>query len=236
MAISRTAPFRSSEAIANGRDDAIHYFTRGFTDDGERTAAADYIDLLIKRHGPVVTGYPSWHPFPYSPKNRLGKRWSFPETCPTQFDGLDHTIYFRDAFLTAPYGGVERVIESALKKECDNCEIDAEEIRDVPLYHPKATPVLVVCKGLPKEDDDTILKRFALGRMLEDELPAWHWAERGETWEDMRRSLLGSPCGSRSSLFVNQNTGKALLEVHEMLNRHGLFGLVPRRSKSRNRD
>jgi hypothetical protein len=139
---------------------------------------------------------------------------------------LDHTIYLRDAFITAPYGDADRVIKSALKKESEY--IDAEEIQDVPLYSNGVTPVLVTCAGIPKERDGTIAKRFALGSMLTEELPGWTSTTCGESWDDMRRHILGIPCGSRSSLFVNQDTGKALREVFELLNRHELFGPLRR--------
>ena len=65
-----------------------------------------------------------------------------------------------------------------------------------------------------------------MGRMLSAELSQWETADCGESWETMSRYLLGTPCGSRSSLFVNQDTGKALKEAYQLLNRHGVFGPV----------
>lgn len=222
---SRATSFRANDAAAAGREEVIHTYSRNFKEAQERDAAASYIDSLIEKYGPVVDGYPSWHPFT-SITNADDSRDHDPRTEPRGFEGLDHTIHFRNAFVTAPYGGADRVIESARNKRCEY--IDAEEIHDVALYNYGATPVLVTCGGIPKETDGTISKRFALGSMLSEELPAWPWASCGESWEDMRRYILGTPCGSRSSLFVNQDTGKALREVFVLLNRHELWGPVRR--------
>jgi hypothetical protein len=225
MNTSRATAFRANEAAASARERVIHYYTRGLKEPSERAAAAAYLDRLIEKYGPAVEGYPSWHPFTSEP-NKGRSEYRDPKADPQGFEGLDHTIYFRDAFVTAPYGNADRVIKSAWNKE--NEHIAAEEIQDVPLYFEGATPVLVTCEGIPKEEDGTISKRFALGSMLSNELPAWDWATCGQSWEDMRRHLLGTPCGSRSSLFVNQDTGKALREAFDMLNRHELFGPVRR--------
>jgi len=221
MSKLRSNSFRANEAAANGREEAIHKYCRHFREASEQEAVSLYIDGLIAQYGPVVGGYPSWHPFTSVPREERARTFD-PKSTPQGFKRLDHTIYLRDAFVTAPYGGVEDVIESARAKQSDY--IDAEEISDVKLYHPDATPVLVTCVGVPKEVDETISKRFAVGNMLSTELPGWDLATCGESWEDMRRYILGTPCGSRSSLFVNQETGKALREVFELLNHHGLFG------------
>lgn len=224
MSKSRISPFRADEVATHKRDEAVFEYSRGFKTAAERKAAADFIDEVIAKHGPVVDGYPSWHPFVDGARESPHPRGAFPRADPVGFKGLDHTIYFRNAFLTAPYSDPERVIESA--KNRDNHQISAEEIKGIPLYYYKTTPVLVKCEGTPEEDDTTISKRYALGRMLSSLLPNWKWAECGETWADMRRYILGSPCGTRSSLFVNQDTGSALKEVFEMLNKHELFGPI----------
>lgn len=222
MRKTRAVTFRSNEEAASGRERVVHYYSRGFKEAEKRDVVAAYLDVLIRQYGPVVEGYPSWHPFTSVPESEAS-RGAAPHTEPQGFEGLDHTIFFRSAFVTAPYANPERVLRSARAKEFGN--IDAE-ILDVELYYYGAKPVLVTCDGMPKESDGTISKRFALGSMLSDEVPNWTWATCGESWEDMRRYLLGTPCGSRSSLFVNQETGKALREVHELLNRHELFGPV----------
>jgi hypothetical protein len=219
-----SAVFRANEAAITSRERAISFFANGFKGKWPRQEVTSYIDHLIKKYGPVVDGYPNWHPFTRQPK---GDKNDQMETDPRDFEGLDHTIYFRDAFVTAPYHGADLVIESARKKNepgmADGFCIQAEEITGVLLYHEKATPVLVTCE-VPKEGDGTISKRFAIGSMLSEEVPTYTWGTCGETWEDMRNYILGLPCGSRSSLFVNQETGQALREIFNLLNHHGLFG------------
>jgi hypothetical protein len=228
MSKPRATSFRANEAAASGREEAILFYTRGLKAPNERIQAANYIDSLISQYGPVVEGYPSWHPFTsLENENNCGKY--DPQIHPYGFEGLDHTIYFRDAFLTAPYGGDDRVIQSARDKKAGF--ISTEKIQDILLYNHGTTPVLVTCEGVPKEFDGTITKRFALGRMLSEELPHWENAQCGESWQTMRRYILGTPCGSRSSLFVNQETGQALRQVFDLLNQHELFGPVYRDEK-----
>jgi hypothetical protein len=64
--------------------------------------------------------------------------------------------------------------------------------------------------------------------MIEKELPAWRWAERSETWETMRPYLLGQPHGSRSSLFVTQDTALAIKNVYSAMVESGMFGVLRR--------
>jgi len=220
MTTLRKPTFRANEFAASGREWAINFYTRELESAEEKKGAIEFIDKLIEEYGPVVDGYPSWHPF----TSMEGEEGYDPQTDPIGFEGLDHTIYFRDAFITAPYGNAKKVSDSVFERN-DGYSED-REILDTPLYHRGATPVLVKCVGIPKEKDGTIGKRFAMGRMLSAELSQWETADCGESWETMSRYLLGTPCGSRSSLFVNQDTGKALKEAYQLLNRHGVFGPV----------
>ena len=50
----------------------------------------------------------------------------------------------------------------------------------------------------------------AVPLLLEKEVPAWRKFDVDQSWETMRPFLLGSPHGSRSSLFVNQETGQSI--------------------------
>lgn len=58
------------------------------------------------------------------------------------------------------------------------------------------------------------------------EVPCWKWAEVAETWERMRPHFLGMPCGKRSSLFVNQETGQAMKKIWEALIYSGMYGPI----------
>ena len=66
----------------------------------------------------------------------------------------------------------------------------------------------------------------AMPLILEQEVPCWKWSERAETWETMRPYLLGTPHGSRSSLFVDQETGQAIKKIWNSLIHTGMFGPV----------
>ena len=111
MKRSRTIPFRSNEAAELAREEAIHNYSRWLKETRERDSAVAFMEKLIKKYGPVIEGYPCWHPITSAPKSEFR---TDPKTDPQGFEGLDHTIYLRDAFITAPYGGAERVIKSAL--------------------------------------------------------------------------------------------------------------------------
>src|SRR3546814_9233054 len=47
-----------------------------------------------------------------------------------------------------------------------------------------------------------------------------------ETWWNVRSLILGSPHGSRSSLFVNQHTGVHMRKILEAMNASGMFGPI----------
>ncbi|RWB97233.1 MAG: hypothetical protein EOQ56_22830 [Mesorhizobium sp.] len=55
-------------------------------------------------------------------------------------------------------------------------------------------------------------------------LPVWRWSSRAENWETMRPYLLGAPRGSRSSLFVNQETALAMKKICMSMAESGMFG------------
>lgn len=104
--------------------------------------------------------------------------------------------------------------------------ITAERL-DAKLYNPDTTPILVVCEWTqPLNSDGTTPLRVAMPLLLEKELPCVWGAEVAETWESMRSYFLGRPYGSRSSLFINQETGQALKKVWEALIHTGMFGPI----------
>jgi len=74
--------------------------------------------------------------------------------------------------------------------------------------------------------DGTVPEAVAVPMILEREVPCWRWAERGETWESMRPYLLGGPCGSRSSLFINQDTGSTIRKIWRAIVETGAFGPI----------
>lgn len=221
--------FRADEQASVGRASAIEYLITRNIPPADRKRSLIVLDELLQEYGPVVQYYPYWHPLMTAngSKRGLGK---YPQTSPNDesgYHGLDHTVHLQNGFITCPYSGAERIIESIRKlQEHKDAAISAEMV-DVPFYMPNATPVLVKCKWHhDMESDGTIPKRVAVGLMLEQEVPCWRWAQVAESWENMRHYILGSPRGSKSSLFVNQETGNALKLVYTMLIKTGIFGPI----------
>jgi len=216
--------FRANEAMTEGTQDTLTYLVgRSIPKDQRENSKAALYDL-IDEYGPVVKGYPCWHPLVACGNER--QPWAHPNQC--GYKGLDHTVLFRDAFLTCPYSGENAVLKSVeeLNKKNGRFYIEAEAL-DVMLYHPEAKPIIVKCeweKALL--DDGTIPKSLAFPLLLESELPAWRYSECAETWETMHSYILGSPCGKVSSLFVNQDTGNSLKKLWNTLNQSGMFGPI----------
>lgn len=214
--------FRADEAAASGYEKVKNYLVpRSFTP-AQREKAENILDKIAGLCGPAVDAYPSWHPLVAQHNNQ------HPETYPSEgcgYRGLDHTRYFAHGFVTCPYDDGQRVIDSVRKIDCTpGASITAERL-DVTFYNEGTTPILVRCKwhdGL--ELNHAIPKALAVPLMLEKELPAWRWAERAETWETMRPYLLGEPHGSRSSLFVTQDTALAMKKIYEAMVETGMFG------------
>jgi len=157
-----------------------------------------------------------------------------PVTTPSDrcgYQGLDHTIYFRNAFVTCPYGDGNPVLDSvaALDNRAIGNEIAfvAAEKLEATLYASHTTPILVRCDWQkPMLPDGTVPKSIAVPMILEREVPCWHWSGLGETWESMRPYFLGTPHGGRSSLFINQETGAAIKRVWQALIESGAFGPI----------
>lgn len=184
---------------------------------------------LIDTHGPVVEAYPSWHPMvadnqdDQSPVTVPGTRCGY--------EGLDHTVFLRNAFITCPYDGGDAVLKSVARLFERNvtrgvASITAKKI-DAQLYHPNAQPILVTCtwdRSLNR--DGTIPTALAAPLFLERELQSWRKAQVAETWKTMAPYALGRPNGSRSSLFINEETGQALKSIWNSIINTGMFGPI----------
>ena len=221
----RYMAFRANEAAADGRDNALRYLVPRDADAAQRKRSHSAVLDIIDRCGPVVDRYPTWHPFlaadedPHNPSVAPGPRCGYA--------GLDHTVFFRNGFVTCPYHGEEHVIESVEKLPPSHVAAIVAERIDEQLYHPDAKPVLVRCEWIdPLPADGMIPKSLAVPLMLEKEIPCWRWSELAETWETMQPYFLGSPHGSRSSLFVNQETGQVLKKIWNALIYTGMFGPI----------
>jgi len=218
--------FRADESARAALDEIEAYFIPRPRDVSEavRRASKEVLMDLIDELGPPVSSYPSWHPIvsnhsPRTPVTTPGK--------PCGYAGLDHTRYFRNGFITCPYGDGGKVIDSvrALPRH-EKVSIEARRI-DAVLYNPNSTPIVVSCDwGGLLDDDGLIPLSLAAPLFLERELPCWRWAELGETWETMRPYILGMPHGSLSSHFVSQKTGLAIKKIWNSLIYTGMFGPI----------
>ena len=219
--------FRADEAARTRYEEAESYLVPRARDaspevrEKSREAFAD----IVERLGPVVDSYPSWHPLVRNHDSR------HPVVTPREecgYRGLDHTRYFVNGFVSCPYGDgtflLESVQELAYKHHV--ATITAERL-DVQFYSPNATSILVQCEWhRPMPADRSIPLNIAMPLLLESELQCWEWSQLAETWESMRSYFLGSPHGSRSSLFVNQETGQAMKKIWEQLIYTGMFGPI----------
>ena len=217
--------FRINESKTSGLERALRFLCSPKDLTAEQvTEGAEVIKNIATKWGPVVDTYPSWHPLvaagnpePNSPAMTPGERCGY--------KGMDHSVFFRNAFITCPYGGPEQVKQSVNGIAFpDYVTVTCEPLKTI-LYHPNATAVLVTCDWrFEAEGDGTIPKRYAIGSMIEQELRCWTGAAVAETWETMRPYFLGQPCGSKTSLFVNHETGQAMKKVWDSINQAGVFG------------
>lgn len=218
--------FRADEAARTGVDEVINYLIRPsiYKDEDERTNSRYVLQDIIDELGPVVDSYPSWHPLVRNHDDRN------PTTYPCResgYKGLDHTKYFVNGFITCPYNDGQEVLDSVLKLPRHHAAYITAERLDAKFYNNGTTAILVKCNWeRPLEVGGTIPQRLAIPLMLEQEVKAWEWASMAETWETMRHYLLGSPHGSRSSLFVSKETGLAIKKMWEMMIYSGMYGPI----------
>ena len=218
--------FRADEAAQRGYEQVQAFLIPRpqYADQSVRDKSREALAEIADGLGPVVDTYPTWHPLV---RNHDGHH---PVTVPSDrcgYQGLDHTRYFVNGFITCPYGDGQDVIDSVQSlPRHPIAHISAERI-DAKLYNPDATPILVKCNWDPLMGNDGMIPlSVAMPLLLEQELPCWRWSQVAETWESMRYYFLGSPHGARSSLFVNQETGQAIKKVWNALIYTGMFGPI----------
>jgi hypothetical protein len=238
-------PFRSAESAEEGAKNAVLFLTRHLAPD-LREPSAERLRAIIAEHGPVVTGYPHWHPLV---SHSLNPRAPVTDPRINIIDEkghslLDHTILLRNGFITCPYNdpqelikwvqGLEKRTRQRLQEDSfrfgaqihlENDATLCAELLDFPLYAENASPVLVTCQWSKDLDRDGMIPAsIAIPRLLEIELPSRHHAEVAETWETMRSYILGQPCGARSSHFISPETGTKLKTMWNTLMSSGAFG------------
>lgn len=218
--------FRADEAARLGFEEVVSYLIPSARDmdPSERARSKAALLDIVDQCGPVVDGYPTWHPLVRHHDDR------HPATYPSSqcgYEGLDHTRYFANGFITCPYGDGQKVLDSVARLQYQHAARITAEKLNVQLYNADTTPILVKCHWeKPLELDGMIPLSIAVPLFLLKEVPCWEWAERAENWETMRPYLLGRPHGSRSSLFVSQETGMAIKKIWATLIHTGMFGPI----------
>lgn len=219
--------FRANESATDLLDAAVHRLTQGLPV-AARPAAAEYIRDLAAEHGPVVKGYPFWHPFICTSDFRSHYIYNTPIDH-NGWKGLDHSVFFARAFVTCPYhdsGAVlasANTINTALRERQSPYLLSVQSL-PVTLYAASAKPILVTTTMEAGEGsaitDSEALDGFlwfasVLLRMGGDVI---------EPWENVKEFFLGTPCGTRSSLFVSEKAGSTMRRLLAELNKSGVFG------------
>ncbi|MDH5479287.1 MAG: hypothetical protein OEX11_00800 [Nitrosomonas sp.] len=216
--------FRADESVNSGFESVKSYFIPRGVETKERKRSEDKLLDIVEKYGPVVESYPSWHPLVTHHDDQS------PTTTPSDrcgYKGLDHTRYFVNAFITCPYGDGQEVLDSVESLPYSPVARISAERLEVELYQSNANPILVSCDwDKPLSDNCMIPASIAVPLMLQKEVPCWEWSTRGETWESMRSYFIGSPHGSRSSLFVNQETALTMKRIWSLLINTGMFGPI----------
>lgn len=216
--------FRADEEIERG----IKHFKSSFIprdiSEEERWRSEDKLDQIINKYGPPIDTYPSWHPLVSNHDDRNPCIWPSQEC---GYIGLDHTRGFANAFITCPYDDGEEIFESVEKLPKNPFAIIAAERLDEKFYSTDANAILVTCEwNRSFVKDAPIPAALAIPLMLSKEIPCAIWSSYGETWETMRTYFLGQPHGSRSSLFVSQETAITMKKIWELVINTGAFGPI----------
>ena len=209
--------FRSPVAAAEANTSALKYLTKNLKDPNK---GKEEFKRLVSDLGNSVDDYPDWHPILSIPLNAYKKPYG---TLTSLYAHIDHIRMFVRGFVTCPYS------EDDANKLVNNVnELDGLRAYriDTALYSDGAYPVIVEAIQIELEADGTIRSRDAIAWCTQDLVKNAINAEVAETWWNLRRCILGSPHGSRSSLLVNQFTGGHMRKILEALNASGRFGPI----------
>lgn len=211
--------FRSPTVAAQQNAAAIAYLTKSLRDP---VAGRGIVEQLFAELGNATEGYPDWHPILTSPPRDSSEHRSSLQQIEA-YSGLDHTIEFVRGFVTCPYS--EEAADQLVSAVNAVPNLRARRLSE-PLYSDQAYPVVVAAWNVELEGDGTIRSRDALRWFVSLSASEAANAEVAETWWNIRSYILGSPHGSRSSLFVNQHTGAHMRKILEAMNESGMFGPI----------
>ena len=216
--------FRADEAAQDGYERArrILVLSPG-VDTNQREQADDRAAGPDRRAWSVVRGYPTWHPL--VPQDEPPDAGSGSQR-PLRLSGSGPHDLFRTRIRFLPYGDGSLIIESVEAMEPHPCATITAERLDVPFYnsaHADPRP-LRLARSLSRAAHGAQEARRTADDPARDANVAPRFHEVGERWDTMRPYLLGDPHGSRSSLFVNQETAKAMKRVYTAMVESGMFG------------
>ena len=211
--------FRSPTVAAQQNAKAFNYLTKNLSDPGAGRRA---VERLIEQLGNAIDIYPDWHPILTAPP-RHGSEHIGSLSQVATYEESDHTTEFVKGFVTCPYSdeGADGLVEAVRRVP----GLDAYRLEQ-PLYADEAHPVVVVALNVELEADGTIRSRNALAWFVQLSAAEATGAQVAETWWNVRSLILGSPHGSRSSLFINQHTGVHMRKILEAMNASGMFGPI----------
>ena len=220
--------FNAVEHAQEGYERAKDYLIRDHFAPEVKARSESVLQDIVSKYGPVVDGYPSWHPLV-----NKHEQHAYPPMKPCEangYEGLDHTIFFANAFVSCPYRGgkAEKLFKSANKMWVNNCNryaVISGEMLNETFYAEGTQPVLVTCEWQePLDPGNLIPKRLAVPLMIQQEMKCWEDAQYAETWENMQYFTLGSPYDDHSSLFVSQDTIESMKQTYEAMVDSGMFG------------
>jgi hypothetical protein len=190
-------------------------------------------NYLLDRLGPVVERYPTWHPLVCRDTNTHNPYWYEDMSTPC-IAGMDHSVYFRDGFITCPYPKDDafRVVDVAMDMHHPLATLSAEII-DKLFYYEGTVSVIVECKWeTPRNFDGTLGLDVVVPLILEEAIGGWREScldknRCGELWSSMAPYFLGG--NAPSSHFVGQKDARELRKIWEILNRTGMWGNINQR-------
>lgn len=213
--------FRANQSVTRLNSQAADYFTKNLSD---RVVGLELFNQVQKRLGNAIESLPDWHPILTAPTERPRFHWhaSSYSSLPL-YDLCDHTWEFVRGILTCPYSeaNADKLVEAVNQVQ----GLSAERLEGA-LYMDNAFPVLIEAGEVQLEADGTIRSRDALAWFVQATVKHAREAQVAETWWNVRKLTLGSPHGARSSLVVNDYTGRHMRKILETLNDSGMFGPI----------
>ncbi len=213
--------FRANQSAARLNSQAADYFTENLSD---RVIGLELFNQVRERLGNAVESLPDWHPILTAPPERPQHHWhaSNYSSLPI-YDLCVNTREFVRGILTCPNSEVDadKLVEVVNQVQ----GLNAERLESA-LYRDSAFPVLIEAWEVELEADGTIRSRDALAWFVQATVKHAREAQVAETWWNVRQLTLGSPHGARSSLLVNDYTGRYMRKILETLNDSGIFGPI----------